>query len=248
MPVSGLIRVIVAFLLLAAPALAETVTITGTVTYRERIALPGNAHLSVSLVALPSGQNLANASAAIPDQGQPPLAFSLNVHRPLAVGLYGLRAEIRSDGQVLFRSPEPVPVDPGAGIPVAILVQFMPSQPAPSLPELPSGLVDALWKVTSIGGNPVSADRPVTLVIAADMRASGHSGCNNYFAETSIERNSMTFGPAAATRMACAADLMVLEEAYFAALNAVASFELDAVRLRLLDAAGVPLVGLVREK
>ena len=46
--------------------------------------------------------------------------------------------------------------------------------------------------------------------------------------------------------MACAPDLMNEENAYFTALSAVASYELDDLGLRLLDAAGVPLIGLVR--
>ncbi len=248
MPVPAAIRVIIAFLLLAAPALAQSVTINGSVAYRERIALPESSRLSVSLVTLPTGQSLANASTEIPARGQPPLTFSLNVHRPLTSGSYGLIAEISVGGQVLFRNSQPVRVDPSAGASVEILVQSVPSNPTPSLPELPAGLVDALWTVTSIGGKPASSERPITLTIASDMRASGHAGCNNYFAETSIEGSSIAFGPAAATRMACAPDLMTQENAYLSALGAVTSFELDNLQLRLLDAAGVPLVGLVREQ
>jgi len=248
MPMFGIIRVVIALLLLAAPALAQNVTIHGSVAYRERIALPDNSRLSVSLVALPTGQSLANASSQIPARGQPPLAFSLNIHRPITSGTYGLVAEISIGGQVRFRNAQPVPVDPSTGIPVEILVQSVPSNPMPPLPELPADLVDALWTVTSVGGTPVSSERPITLTIASDMRASGHAGCNNYFAETSIEGSSIAFGPAAATRMACAPDLMAQESAYLSTLGAITSFELDNMQLRLLDAAGVPLVGLVREQ
>ncbi len=248
MPVSLVIRVIVAFLLLAAPTLAQSITIDGSVAYRERIALPDNSRLSVSLIDLPTGQSLANASTQIPTRGQPPLAFSLNIHRPITSGTYGLIAEINIGGQVRFRNAQPVPVDPSAGVPVEILVQSVPSKPTPPLPELPAGFVDALWTVTSIGGKPASSERPITLTIASDMRASGHAGCNNYFAETSIEGSTIAFGPAAATRMACTPDLMAQENAYLSALAAVTAFELGNLQLRLLDAAGVPLIGLVREQ
>lgn len=248
MPVSGVIRVIVAFLLLAVPTLAQSVTINGSVTYRERIALPDNSRLSVSLVDLQTGQSLAAASSGIPARGQPPLSFSLNVHRALSSGTYGLIAEISIGGQVRFRNDQPVQVDPSASIPVGIPVQSVPSNPAPPIPELPAGFVDTLWTVTSVGGRPISSERPITLTIASDMRASGHAGCNNYFAETSIEGTSIAFGPAAATRMACAPDLMAQENAYLSALSAVTAFELGNLQLRLLDAAGVPLVGLVQEQ
>ncbi len=247
MPVSLVIRVIVAFLLLAAPTLAQSITIDGSVAYRERIALPDNSRLSVSLIDLPTGQSLANASTQIPTRGQPPLAFSLNIHRPITSGTYGLIAEINIGGQVRFRNAQPVPVDPSAGVPVEILVQSVPSKPTPPLPELPAGFVDALWTVTSIGGTPVIGTRPPTLSIAPDLRAGGHASCNSYFAEASLTGNRIVFGPAAATQMACAPELMAQENAYLSALAAVAGFEIDGDSLRLLDAAGVALVGLVRD-
>ena len=106
-------------------------------------------------------------------------------------------------------------------------------------------LLDTLWRVTSIGARPVLGGPPVPLSIAADHRAGGNGGCNNYFTEASFEADRLTFGPAAATRMVCAPEIMAQEAAYFAALAAVAGFELGQGSLRLLDAAGVPLVGLV---
>lgn len=245
MPVSGLIRLFVMLVLLTVPAWADSTTISGTVSYRERVALPASSYLSISLVALPSGRPVAGASAQIPAQGQPPLAFSLDVHRDLPQGAYGLLAEIRQGDRTLFRNAQPVPVDPASGLETAIMVNTVPQTPTPPLPELPSGLLDRQWTVTSIGGRPVSGDRPVTLTFAADLRASGHSGCNNYIAEASIVGTEMSFGPAAGTRMACAPDLMSQESAYFAALAAIAAFDLDENSLRLLDAAGIPLVGLV---
>ncbi|ODT65833.1 MAG: hypothetical protein ABS75_29995 [Pelagibacterium sp. SCN 63-23] len=240
-----LVQIIFAFLLMALPALAQGITLNGTVTYYERIALPANAQLRVSLVALPGGAPIAGASATIPARGQVPLAFLLNLHRKPAGESYGLLAEIRSGGSLLFANVAPVPVSLAAGQPVAIVVQSMPRTPEPPIPPLPD-IVDITWSVTSIGGRPANAPQPLTLSIAADLRASGHGGCNNYFAEATIIGKALSFGPAAATRMACAAELMTQESGFFAALAAVASFERDGDSLRLLDAAGIPLVGLVR--
>jgi len=243
MPVLRLLGIIIAIAAMALPAWAET--ITGTVTYRERIALPQGAQLRVTLLALPSGQQIAGASASIPAKGQVPLAFSLNVHTPLTAQSYGLRAEIWSRDQALFRNGEPVPVDPAGGVPIEILVQPAPARPTSPLPAPPSGLIDTLWSATSIAGKPVIAAQAPTLAIAADLRATGTGSCNNYFAEASVAEAAITFGPAAATNMACPAEIMAQESAYFVALAAVASFELDSGRLRLLDAAGVPLIGFV---
>ncbi|MBE7732469.1 META domain-containing protein [Devosia faecipullorum] len=240
-----LVGIIFACLFVTAPALAQGITLSGTVTYRERIALPPDAQLRISLVSLPGGAPVAGASADIPAKGQIPLAFSLNVHRQPAAGAYGLVAEIRSGENLLFRNAQPVPLQPDLTHRVEIMVQKMPRSPTPVPPPLPA-LTDIVWNVTSIGGRPAIGPRPPTLSIAADLRASGHGGCNNYFAETSLSETELTFGPAAATRMACEPDLMAQESAYFAALAAVTGFELEGRSLRLLDAAGIPLIGLVR--
>ncbi|KKB07278.1 META domain-containing protein [Devosia chinhatensis] len=243
-----LLQIVLVFLAMIVPAWAQPVTISGTVTYRERIALPSGAQLRVTLVTLPEGQSLAGATARIPAKGQVPLSYSLNVHRPLGNGIYGLVAEIQAGDAVLFRNAAPAPVDPTSSEPVEIVVQSQPRQLArPPAPTFPAALIDTEWTVTSIGGRPTLNGRPVTLLIAADLRAGGKSGCNDYFSEASISEGAITFGPAAATRMACAPDVMAQEAGFFAALEAVAEFDLDGTRLRLLDAAGIPLIGLVRE-
>jgi putative lipoprotein len=46
--------------------------------------------------------------------------------------------------------------------------------------------------------------------------------------------------------MACEPTIMARESRFFAALAATRAYELADDRLRLLDAAGVPLLGLVR--
>lgn len=251
MHLSRLIRTVALLLMVfSAPAMAAT-TLNGTVSYRERMALPADAWLRVTLVDLTSMTPVVGASAGIPAKGQIPIGFALNVHSQIerTDGAYGLLAEISSAGQVLFHTPAPVPVTIGDSAPTAIMVYRMPTQPprpTPPVPATPSELFGTLWTVTSIGGRPVVAPQPPTLSIAPDHRAGGFGGCNNYFTEASIDAEAMSFGPAAATRMACAPELMDEETTYFTALSAVASYELDDQGLRLLDAAGVPLIGLVR--
>lgn len=251
MPFSKLFRIVLAFVLMTLPTLAGATMLNGTVTYRERLALPPDARLRVTLVDLTSGQRHVGATAGIPARGTVPIAFSLNVRSDLdSARAYGLVAEISSAGRVMFRNGEPTPVDIESTALTHIVVQRAPSPPLQPLAEIPlppAALLDQVWTVTSIGGRPVSGSRPVTLSIAADQRATGSGGCNNYFAEASIDGNSIMFGPAAATRMACAPSAMAQEADYFAALAAVTTFELDD-SLRLLDAAGVPLIGLVRNQ
>lgn len=247
MQMTMLIRALAAVLcLLASPAWAETITINGSVTYRERVALPPGTTLRVTLIRLTGAAPVAGASASIPTRGIVPIAFALNVRTDLDVldGSYGVLAEISAGGQVLFRNPVPVPVATG---PVSILVNYAPQPSGPPEAEPPPvDFLEVEWTVTSIGGRPVSGVQPLTLTIAADLRAGGSGGCNSFFTEATIESDTIAFGPPAATRMACEPVIMDQEFAYFAALSATASYEHDSQGLRLLDAAGIPLVGLVR--
>lgn len=240
-----LIQAVLALMLLAAPVAAQPFAITGEVFYRERIALPGNATLHVGLVALPGGHPVVGAGASLPARGQVPIGFTLNIRTSVA-GPVGLVAEIKSAGRTLFRTPAPVPVDLARPAPVRLmLVQSRGDASDGTLPTPDAALIDTLWRVTSIGARPASGERPLTLSIAADLRAGGNGGCNNFFTEASFDGDGLRFGPAAATRMACAQEIMAQETAYLAALAATTGFELNDKSLRLLDAAGVPLIGLV---
>ena len=66
-----------ALLLAASPALAAPVQLPGEVTYRERIALPDTAVLSIELIdlALPDRPRLSVSAPT--GHGQVPLAFTL---------------------------------------------------------------------------------------------------------------------------------------------------------------------------
>ena len=249
-----LVLAALALLFFAGLAQADEITFTGEVTYRERIALPQHAELWVSLVTLPENAVVASAAARIANPAQAPLSFTLNV-RSTALkgsGAYGLRAEIRSNSRTLFRSAKPVPVDVAAPFPAAIVVSFSPDRapepeqvPAPQI-EAANPLLNSSWIATSIAGGPTLPETKVSLAIAPDRRAGGHSGCNNYFTEASFEPDALSFGPIAGTKMACAPDVMKQEAALFAALAATAGFEANGKTLKLLDAAGVTLVGLVQ--
>ena len=240
---------------LAAPALAEDLTFAGDVTYRERIALPPDAELWVTLVTLPDARAIVGAAADVASPAKVPLHFTLNVRSDVIVagGSYGITAEIRSAGRTMFRNWQPVPVDLAAPSAIQVLVSFSPEPPhdAPVqvLPpaEGSNPLLDTAWSVTSVGGEPVLNETRVSLAFAPDQSAGGNGGCNNYFSEASFDAPPpLSFSAIAGTRMACAPDVMAQEAAFFAALEATAGYDLAGDTLQLLDAAGVALIGLVR--
>ena len=242
------------------PALAvDQITFTGEVTYRERIALPPDADLTVTLVSLDANgaPHAIGATALIDAPGQVPLQFVLDVRSDAIVDdqSYGLIAEIRAGGVPLFRNRTPVPVDPMLPLPTMILVNFDPPPPSPVAEPVPvsgelevtAALFDTIWQVRNIHGHAVHEATEVSLSIAPDRRAGGNGGCNSYFTEAMFDGPALRFGPVAGTRMACDTPVMRQEAEYFAALEATASYELAESTLYLLDTEGNPLVRLMRQ-
>ena len=98
----------------------------------------------------------------------------------------------------------------------------------------PTKLQKTEWVGTRINGDAVKGNAP-TLTIEQD-RAYGSSGCNRYIGKAILgDNNSLQFGPAASTRMACPGDTDHKELRYFNALERVTSYHLNQDNLILLD-------------
>ncbi len=102
------------------PAQLEFAYVTGSVTYRERIALPDDAVVEVQLqdVSLADAPATVLASQRITTPGQVPIAFSL-AYDPAAineVNRYALQARIEQGNRLLFINDTYTPVlTDGAG-------------------------------------------------------------------------------------------------------------------------------------
>lgn len=89
-------------------------------------------------------------------------------------------------------------------------------------------ITDRDWVLVSLGeqSSPVGRDKqPATLRLDASAnRAAGFAGCNRYSASFTLTGDSLRFGPAIATKMACV-DGDELERNYLGALPAIATYE-----------------------
>lgn len=237
-------------LLAAAPALAARLTVTGDVVYRERLLMPAGAVLTVSLVDLAAPTvDIVSARAVTGDRGTVPFRFTLNFEDGLlrADRSYGLRAEIESaDGKYWFRTPSPTAIDAASiAAPIVLMTAFQGPKPSPV--DAFSKFFDAELQAASIAGGKVVTGHPPVFRIAADMRASGNGGCNDWFAQAELVGTSLAFSPVAATRMACVdATLGAQESAFFTALGAVRFWSETALGIDLEDKDGKRLVELVR--
>lgn len=128
-------------------ATADSRVIRGTATYRERIALPPDAVLEVTLedVSLADAAAREIASVRMKNPGNPPFSFEL-AYDPALIEerqTYAVRAAIRVDGKLMFTTDTFYPVlTRGAGTEVELLLRRVAApadQPEPAaLRELPA--------------------------------------------------------------------------------------------------------------
>ena len=245
-----------ALLAFATPAFAAKVNLAGQVTYRERIALPPTATLEIQLVDLtiPAAPPRLDVKAPI-GPGQVPLSFNLSFEDSLILPnhSYGLIASIGDETGLLFRNFEPYTLDPLAPAePVLIVANFVGSQPGanasseqPAVPP-PPAILDSTWTATAIAGTPLVPRSVTTLAIGEDLRAGGLGGCNSWFAEAKLDGDAIRFGSVTSTMKACGQSINLQEQAFYAALAAAMTWQVDGDQLTLSGIDGKPLVVFVR--
>lgn len=254
-------RLILALLLAlaaTATAAADELSISGKVTYRERIALPPEAMLRVRLVDMgsPDAPVVVEAESTVASPGEVPLTFTLRFDEALLRPgrSYAVAAEITSAGQLWFSTFSPVPVDPVAGtmdqpIVLSFAGRTLDAEEPREAPQPPPddaadpALLDVVWHARALRGEPIDPAQEVSLSIANDLRAGGRGGCNSYFAQVWLQGAQLRFSSAAATRMACSDPATAeLEAEFFAALEAVRLWRVSGHELLLLDGANEELL------
>lgn len=110
------------------------------------------------------------------------------------------------------------------------------SKTAPSGTSPTSSPVGIEWRLVSLGGNPVGPGangQAATLTLGGESgRAGGYAGCNNFTGIYTLSGSSLTFGPLAMTRMACANGEQ-LERLYSMALEQTTEWTMSSKGLEL---------------
>ncbi|GFE95415.1 MULTISPECIES: META domain-containing protein [unclassified Gluconobacter] len=191
-------------------------TLSGTVTYRERMALPAGAVLTVQLEDI----SRADAPAIILAESRQdilhpgPIAYTLRYPVLKSGFRYALRAEIRVGNTLLFTTEDfHGPDQPN------ILVRRVSSSVAPSL--------YGSWSVQVLDGKPLEqAVRKPILTLDQNGRVSGFGGCNRLMGHAVIKGNAIRFAPMAMTRMACIGSGMDVESHFVKNLEDVRSWSI----------------------
>ncbi len=214
------------------------VLVTGAVAYRERIALPADATVDLWITDIGPGvvTQAILAEATVQAAGrQVPLAFEVRVDpsRVQAARPYGLRAVIKTGGQMLFETRDPIPVlTQGAPTSVAVMLTRVGGDAAAA------PLVGTRWRLDDLAGTGVvaGAGAEATLEFPEEGRVAGRGSCNRFFGPVTITGSAIQFGLLGATQMACPEPIGAQESRYFAALRAAERFTLDGDSLRLSGA------------
>jgi len=221
---------------LTGPLSAET--LRGTVTYRERMALPPGAEVEVKLVDV----SRADAPAVVlaetrlrPDHAVPfPFVLDYDAAAIAQGHRYALEARITAGERLLFITATHHPAFDRPDGEAEIVVERVAAAPA-----APTGI----WRLDSLAGQPAEEGVETVIEIGADGALSGSGGCNMITGRAAVEGERIDFGRVASTMMACPPAAMGQERALFHAFEAARRWQIDPAgqTLTLLDEAGAAL-------
>lgn len=219
-------------------------TISGEVLYRERIALPPNAVLTVQLV----GISLADAPASVVGKqvvdpaGQVPIKFTIAFDPAVIQGKaqYILEARITVDNTIWFINDIRHSVDPLEAPSQSMVLKMVRQSETPAAPSI----FDATWLVDDVAGSALGGEGRVTFAVGTDGKVSGRGPCNSYFGTAEIHDGTIEVGDIGATMMACAPDLMEQEKKFLEVLGKAARFRVGNGKLILSDSAAKDIMHL----
>lgn len=229
------------------PLAAAAQTLDVRVTWRERLALPAQSIIEVTLedVSRADGPAQVIGRSVVTAPVGPPVPIQIT-YDPAEIRperRYRVRAQIRTaDNTLLFTSDTVIPVlTEGHGRAADI-----PLVRAGGTPQTVAPLEGTRWVATQLLSESVPSDvdprRRPDLLLGAERRVSGTDGCNRVTGTFVLTGDALSFGQLASTQMACL-DAGGFERAYREALAAARRWRISEGRLELLgaDAAVVAL-------
>ncbi|MBB5701366.1 putative lipoprotein [Ochrobactrum daejeonense] len=229
-------------------SMAAEKTISGMVMYRERIALPPEASLTVQL----SDVSLADAPSRVVGetriesvQGSPiPFAINFDTGQIEPDHTYALQARISAGDTLWFVNDERLTIDPqNPGAPAEIRV-VMVRKSADDGAAI--GIEGKDWLAEDIQGGGVIDNAQTTLTVATDGAVNGSGGCNRYFSKATVAGDEISFADIGSTYMQCPPALMNQERKFLDVLGQTRSYKIDMGKLVLFDQEGKEIARLAQ--
>lgn len=219
-------------------------SVTGTATYRERIAVPEGATLYVELqdISLADAPAVTLAAQRYALTGVP-TEFELSFDDALIRDgmTYAVSGSIYQGDQLLFTTDTVHPVlTHGAGDQTDLVLVQVSGQGTATLE-------DTNWTAIGINGAVINAERPPQLSFMQGGAFNGFGGCNRFMGQADLSGDSLGFPDnMAATLMACPPGMEEVEDQFFAALQGVTTYAVAGDSLVLLDGSGEPVLKFIR--
>lgn len=220
----------------AAPVMAQVTTVTGQITYPQRIALtPGSvARVQISDVSRADAAAPVLAETEVVGRQVPiPFRLSLPTDRMRQQASYALSASIHdAQGRLRWISDTAIPIDPAQAeidMGQVMLVQVdADAHASTDTSDTTDARVAGTWRITEINGQGVPQDIAMTLRFQTQGALSGSGGCNRFSGSYKLSGMALQFGPLAVTRMACAPEITDREQALFALFDGGVSARITA--------------------
>ncbi len=224
---------------------ATPIAITGTLTYRERVALPPDAAIDVRLEDTSGAPAKVVGESIFAAEGQQvPISFqvSFNTADINPAHTYTLRANITIHGTKAFASTAAYPVIT-QGAPMQANIVLQPVQAAAAAKQRAPKLHGTYWSLVELNGKPAAPGmgrtQPYILFHREQGRIEGSSGCNGVVGTYIVQQNALQITPSGTTLMVCPPALMAQEQALLAALRATSSYEIEGDALELSNGTTV---------
>ena len=207
--------------------------VRGTVSYRERVALPPDAVVEVWIAdvsPMALAAPLIAETTVLAEGRQVPIPFELSydASRIVADHVYAVKAAIRTAGQILFAMETEHHVIT-QGNPTEVELWLVRADDGTKGRR--TGLEGTGWRLEDLGGARVLDHVEATLEFPGAGRVGGSGSCNRFFGTVEISGESIRFGPLGSTRMSCEEAVMNQEEMYFQALEGAERFTLEGKTL-----------------
>ena len=110
-----------------------------------------------------------------------------------------------------------------------------------------TSLTTTEWILTSLEGQLLIAEAPITAAFTDELQVAGVAGCNTYSGSYEVDGDMITFGLMATTLMACPQPVMEQEASYLAVLDRTQTFAAGDGTLTLYGTGGQELAVFVAE-
>ena len=221
--------------------------VSGTIAYRERMALPPDAAIDVRL----EDTSLKDAPAKLIGESifaaagqQVPISFQVSYSPPdiNPAHTYTLRANITVNGLLKFTSTTAYQVIT-QGAPMQANIMMQQVQAPPRAKREGPKLHGTYWRLVELNGKPgaqgMGRTQPYIMLHKEQGTLEGSSGCNGVVGTYIVQQNALQFTPSATTLMMCPPGLMEQEQGLLAALKATSSYQIEGDTLELSNGTAV---------